>query len=146
LELILRHAQSPPRDDPRSNGRSGPPAVVSSGASAGGLEALRALTKRLARDGLALVVIQHLAPGHESLPAEIHAGTTAFPVGTARDGIALAPDTIHVAPPNVEIALEGEMLRVRPRDARDWPGPERQRDGLAARATRSGAWRSPRPS
>ena len=39
-----------------------PFAVAGIGASAGGLEALEALTKRLSADHMAFVVIQHLAP------------------------------------------------------------------------------------
>src|SRR5215472_17926525 len=40
--------------------------VVGVGASAGGLEALEALFKRISLDSLAFVVVQHLSPDHES--------------------------------------------------------------------------------
>src|SRR5690348_12090617 len=40
--------------------------IVGIGASAGGLEALGALLKSIKLDNMAFVVIQHLAPKHES--------------------------------------------------------------------------------
>src|SRR5437660_4706909 len=44
--------------------------IVGVGASAGGLEALGSLIGHISLDGMALVVVQHLAPKHESvLPA-----------------------------------------------------------------------------
>src|SRR5258708_11808619 len=60
--------------------------VVGIGASAGGLEALEALTRRLANDGMAYVVVQHLAPGHESLLTDILARGTTMKVVTVREG------------------------------------------------------------
>ena len=58
--------------------------IVGIGASAGGLEALSALLKRLQLDSMALVIVQHLAPklSSSSYPwrnrscAPISAGTT----------------------------------------------------------------------
>ena len=41
--------------------------IVGVGASAGGLEALTAFLKALALDSMAVVIVQHLAPKHESL-------------------------------------------------------------------------------
>ncbi|HZU83291.1 MAG TPA: chemotaxis protein CheB, partial [Polyangiaceae bacterium] len=52
-------------------GTSLPFPVVGIGASAGGLEALEALAKRLSPDRMAFVVVQHLGPGHPSMLGEI---------------------------------------------------------------------------
>ncbi len=41
--------------------------VVGIGASAGGLDALVELIQHVPREGMAYVVVQHLAPDHESL-------------------------------------------------------------------------------
>ena len=60
----------------------GPYPIVGVGASAGGFEAFRELLKALPSDtGLALVLVQHLDPGHESLLAKLLSNATAMPVG-----------------------------------------------------------------
>jgi two-component system CheB/CheR fusion protein len=79
--------------------------VVGIGASAGGLEALEALTRRLSSDGMAFVVIQHLAPAHESLLRDILARGTSMKVVTVRDAARVERNTIYVTPPNTEIAI-----------------------------------------
>ena len=58
-----------------------PTCVVGIGASAGGLEALQQLLTFLpSNTGMAFVIIQHLAPDHKSLLAEILGKYTALPV------------------------------------------------------------------
>lgn len=84
--------------------------IVGIGASAGGLEALEALTSRLTADGMSFVILQHLAPGHESALANILARGTAMKVVTIRDGMPLEVDHIYVAPPNVDVALHQGVL------------------------------------
>jgi two-component system CheB/CheR fusion protein len=86
--------------------------IVGIGASAGGLEALEALTKRLSADGMSFVVLQHLAPGHESALTDILARGNAMKVVTARDGMRLDPGRIYVAPPNVDVAVHQGVLRL----------------------------------
>ena len=41
--------------------------VVGIGASAGGLEAVGALLRRIQRDSMGFVLVQHLAPGQEEI-------------------------------------------------------------------------------
>jgi chemotaxis response regulator CheB len=48
---------------------------------------------------MSFVVLQHLAPGHESALTEILARGNAMRVLTARDGMRLEPGGIYVAPP-----------------------------------------------
>jgi two-component system CheB/CheR fusion protein len=86
--------------------------VAGIGASAGGLEALEALTQRLAPDRMAFVVVQHLAPSHVSMLADILKRGTALRVLTIEYGMRLEPGVIYVAPPNVEVSLKGDELRV----------------------------------
>jgi two-component system CheB/CheR fusion protein len=87
--------------------------IVGIGASAGGLEAREALTRRLSRDGMAYIVLQHLAPGHERILTEILARGTAIQVVTIRDGLAIEPNTLYVAPPNAEIVIEQGVLHLK---------------------------------
>src|SRR5579884_1782865 len=72
--------------------------IVGIGASAGGLEALELLTRRLSGNGMAYVVLQHLAPSHESILTEILARGTSLKVVTVEDGTVVAPSTLYVAP------------------------------------------------
>src|SRR5271170_1036596 len=73
---------------PMSSAASFP--VVGVGASAGGLEALSAFLKALpARTGMAVVVIQHLAPRHESALTQLLSKATSMPVLEVSHGIAV---------------------------------------------------------
>lgn len=80
--------------------------IVGIGASAGGLEALEALVRRLSPDGMAFVVVQHLRPGHESKLAEILAHADSLRVETVRDGARVEPDTLYVTPPDTQLSIE----------------------------------------
>ncbi|MBQ7678198.1 MAG: hypothetical protein IJT32_08185, partial [Lachnospiraceae bacterium] len=63
-----------------------PIGVVGIGASAGGLEALQQfLTFLPSNTGMAYVIIQHLAPNHKSLLADILGKYSAMPVTEIRD-------------------------------------------------------------
>ena len=86
--------------------------IVGIGASAGGLEALEALTKRLSRDGMAFVVLQHLAPGHESALTDILARGAKLPVVTVKDGMRVEVNRLFVAPPNFDMAVHQGILRL----------------------------------
>jgi chemotaxis response regulator CheB len=59
--------------------------VVGVGASAGGLEALTDLLRNLPTDtGMAFVLVQHLAPDHESILTELLSRATTLPVREVR--------------------------------------------------------------
>ena len=88
--------------------------VVGVGASAGGLEALEALFKRINLDSTAFVVVQHLSPDHESNLTHVLARSTRMKVVTASDGTKVVKNTIYVLPPNAEVEIEDGILRLRP--------------------------------
>ena len=86
---------------------AGPVTVVGVGASAGGLDAFSELLRHLpASADLALVLVQHLAPDHESSLPKLLAQTTALPVEAAEDGRAIAAGHVYVIPPGRLIALD----------------------------------------
>ena len=60
--------------------------VVGIGASAGGLEALGELVKHVPLDSMAFVVVQHLAPHHDSVLTQLLSRTSKVQVQTATDG------------------------------------------------------------
>src|SRR5438552_6129148 len=68
--------------------------IVGIGASAGGLEALTALLGSAKLDGMALVVVQHLAPRHDSLLPALLARASKATVVAAADGGRVEPNKI----------------------------------------------------
>ena len=92
--------------------------MVAVGASAGGLEAFTDLLRHLPADtGLAFVLIQHLAPGHHSMLAQLLSRETAMPVNEVEDGTVLAPNQVYVIPPNAAMTISGLALALKPREA-----------------------------
>ena len=89
------------------------PCIVGIGASAGGLDALRAFFRVMPRDsGIAFIVIQHLDPTHKSLAAEVIGKWTAMPVAEAREGVQVKPNHIYTIPPDKYLSLEAGKLRL----------------------------------
>ncbi len=87
--------------------------VIAVGASAGGLEALEQLFAALPPDlGVAFVVIQHLAPDHKSMMAELLSRYTLMPVRLVEEGMSLAANTVNLIPPAMLMTLDGEQLRL----------------------------------
>jgi two-component system CheB/CheR fusion protein len=94
-----------------------PAAVVAIGASAGGLQAYTELLEALpATTGMAFVIVQHLAAGHESFLATLLGRITSMPVVEVQDGPRVEPNTIYVIPPNRSMVIDDGHLRLRERD------------------------------
>jgi two-component system, chemotaxis family, CheB/CheR fusion protein len=90
--------------------------VVGIGASAGGLDAFIDLISAIpAGTGLAYVLIQHLDPRHDSLLGDILAGATTMTVQEVVDGMHIEGDHVYVIPPDTEMTIEGDVLRLLPR-------------------------------
>lgn len=91
--------------------------IVAVGASAGGLEALTSLLKALpARTGMAVVVIQHLAPLHDSALPKLLSNATDMPVLAIADGMLMQRNHVYVIPPNKSVTIQEGALRLVPRD------------------------------
>jgi two-component system, chemotaxis family, CheB/CheR fusion protein len=91
--------------------------VVGVGASAGGLEAVSQLLELIPADtGMALCVVQHLAPNHESLLAELLSRKSHLPVSEVTDGVPVERDHAYVIPPDTDLRLDGGRLRLTARD------------------------------
>jgi two-component system, chemotaxis family, CheB/CheR fusion protein len=86
--------------------------VVGIGASAGGLEALQEFLAPLTPDGTAFVIAQHLAPDHPSLIVELLSRDTELTVVEAVDGARLAPGVVAIGPPNHDLTVVGDRLRL----------------------------------
>jgi two-component system, chemotaxis family, protein-glutamate methylesterase/glutaminase len=102
-------AMSPPGAPPLHEGALPVVALV---ASAGGLQALSEVLGALpASLNAAVVVLQHLQPGRDSLLSHILAQRTPLPVQDAEDGTVLHPGTVYVAPAgrHLRIGAEGTL-------------------------------------
>lgn len=96
-------------------GSTGSCPVVGVGASAGGLAAFEAFFSGLPRDkdpGMAFVLVQHLAPDHESLLAELVRRYTRMEVFEVKDGMAIRPNCVYIIPPNHDLALLNGALQL----------------------------------
>jgi len=90
--------------------------IAGIGASAGGLEAISHLLRALPADtGIGFVIVQHLAPDHESLLVDILGRVASMPVVEATDGRAVEPNRVYVIPPNADLEISHGVLHLKPR-------------------------------
>ncbi|MGC2062435.1 MAG: chemotaxis protein CheB, partial [Thermodesulfovibrionales bacterium] len=91
--------------------------IVGVGASAGGLEAFTQLLKHLpAGPEMAFILIQHLAPAHESMLTELLSKVTDMPVKEVKDGMVVEPNNVYVIPPDREMIIFQGVLHLMPRE------------------------------
>ncbi|MEO7383473.1 MAG: chemotaxis protein CheB [Novosphingobium sp.] len=95
--------------------------IVGIGASAGGLEAYRSFFSCMPADsGMAFVLVQHLAPDHKSMLAELLGKVTTMKVVEAADGMAVKSNSVFVIPPDATMTIQNRRLKV------DRPAPPRE--------------------
>lgn len=93
--------------------------IVGIGASAGGLAAFEAFFSAMPADGasgsgsgMAFIIVQHLAPDHKSILAELIGRYTRMPVFQAEDGMVVLPNSTYVIPPNHDMAFLNGALQL----------------------------------
>ncbi|PWE27553.1 chemotaxis protein [Pararhodobacter marinus] len=92
--------------------------IVGIGASAGGLEALRDMLEGFSGDAaMALVVIQHLDPNHESMMAQLIDRYTSMPVTQISGGERVEPGHVYVIPPGRNLSIRNGVLELHDFDA-----------------------------
>ena len=92
--------------------------IVGIGASAGGLDALRALFARVPADsGLAYVVVVHLSPDHESFLADLLQPHCAIPVRQVSEDTELEANQVYVIPPGRNLTTIDTHVRLDPLEA-----------------------------
>jgi two-component system CheB/CheR fusion protein len=90
-----------------------PSLVVAIGASAGALAALRSLLSEIPEDlAAAFVVVVHSPPGHGARLVELLQPYTALSVREAAADTPLAPRTVLVIPPGVDVAVLDSHVRL----------------------------------
>ncbi len=93
-----------------------PRRVVGIGGSAGAFEAAGTLLGEMyPGSGIALIVVQHLDPGHPSQLATLLSRQTPMKVVEAEQGQRIQPDTVYVIPAAQAMTVEGGCLRLAPR-------------------------------
>lgn len=97
---------------------------VGIGASAGGLEAIKALTQALPKNtNLIYIVAQHLSPKHKSMMTELVQRNVQLKVETVTDGVEAKPNTVYITPPQKDIRVEGNLLKLTPAKEEVVPKP-----------------------
>ncbi|WP_026934203.1 CheR family methyltransferase [Christiangramia echinicola] len=87
------------------------PRIIAVGASAGGLEALKAFFKKIpAGDNNAYVVIQHLSPDYKSMMGELLSKNTNLPIVQITDEMEVKSGHVYLIPPVNNLILEGDRL------------------------------------
>jgi two-component system CheB/CheR fusion protein len=91
--------------------------VVGVGASAGGVDAFKKFLQNIHLDsGMAYVLVQHLAPAHESLLPEILARESKLPIYEITDDISIAPNNVYIIPENKMLTVYDGKLKLEPRE------------------------------
>jgi two-component system CheB/CheR fusion protein len=86
--------------------------IVGIGSSAGGLEALQTLFRRLPADsGLAFVVAAHLDPTQKSHLSELLGRCTKMPVVQIENSVEVEHDHVYVIAPDQELTIKQGVLR-----------------------------------
>ena len=92
--------------------------IVGIGASAGGLAAFEAFFSGMPADidpGMAFVLVQHLAPDHESILTDLIRRYTRMQVFEVQDGMTVQPNCAYIIPPNRDMAfLNGTLQLMEP--------------------------------
>jgi two-component system CheB/CheR fusion protein len=82
--------------------------IVGIGASAGGLGAFEVFFSAMPTDsepGMSFVIVQHLAPDHESVLTDLIQRCTRMRVFQVESGMTVEPNCIYIIPPNRDMAL-----------------------------------------
>ena len=85
--------------------------IAGIGASAGGLEALETLLRKVPENsGIAFVIIQHLDPTHKGIMAELLQRVTKMPVHQVTDRMKVEPNSVYTIPPNKDMSILNGIL------------------------------------
>ena len=90
--------------------------IVGVGASAGGLEAVTQLLRTLPGDArMAIVLVQHLAPGQPSALVSLLSRITKMSIAEAKNGMRVERGHVYVIPPNKVMGIANGILKLLPR-------------------------------
>lgn len=88
--------------------------LIGMGASAGGLDALKAFFAEMSpRSGFAFVVVQHVEQNSQRLLVDALAGATQMAVYEIRDKTPVEPQCVYVTPANTSVEIKKNLLRLK---------------------------------
>ena len=94
--------------------------IVGVGASAGGLDAFKRLIKSLPENpGIALILVQHLEPTHESMLTDLLQKISKIPIQEITDNVVVESNHIYIIPPNRSLTAFDGRLQLSPRPPKD---------------------------
>lgn len=95
-----------------------PRRIVGVGGSAGAFEAASTVLQEIYPGSeIAIIIVQHLDPGHPSQLASLLSRQTTMKVVEAEQGMRIEADTVYVIPASQAMTVEGGRLRLNPRGA-----------------------------
>ncbi|HVT54976.1 MAG TPA: CheR family methyltransferase, partial [Xanthobacteraceae bacterium] len=99
--------------------------VIGIGASAGGIDALRAFVPLIPPDsGLTYVIVQHLSPDYESVLHKVLGRGSKIPVTEVQGVTEIAPNQIYIIPPDATLQITDDHLHVsKPAEQRGFRTP-----------------------
>jgi two-component system chemotaxis response regulator CheB len=81
--------------------------IIAIGASAGGIQAIRAVLEPLRKDlSCPVLVVLHIAPQYDSHAAEVLGRTTGLKVKQASNNDVLRPGVVYIAPPDFHLNVQ----------------------------------------
>ena len=87
--------------------------VITIGTSAGGVQALKTIIKKLPQDfSASIYIVQHLSNEAPSNLTSVLAKASQLPITFARDGESIEPSHIYLAPPDYHLVLELGRIKV----------------------------------
>ena len=116
-QVRSRASREPRRKPPTRPGRSRSRRMAEVSSSSGsaprrGARGARELMKYVPVDSMAFIVVQHLAPHHESILTQLLARNSRLAVVTAEDGMPVEANHVYVIPPNADLAMLQGVIRV----------------------------------
>jgi two-component system chemotaxis response regulator CheB len=85
--------------------------IVAIGASAGGVKAINSVLGDMPKNfSASIVIVQHIDPEYKSRMAEILQWNCKMKVKEAKDGNALKPGVVYIAPPNKHMLVKDKKI------------------------------------
>jgi len=119
-EHVMTHKKEGNQKHPPGETSHGGFPIVGIGASAGGLAAFEAFFAGMPADkepGMAFVLVQHLAPDHESILTDLIRRYTRMQVFEVEDGMVVRPNCAYIIPPGHDMAFLNGTLQLLPPSA-----------------------------
>lgn len=105
--------KSSPKTLPKLNSNESQSRIIAVGASAGGLEALKAFFENIPEgDSNTYIILQHLSPDYKSMMGELLAKSAKLPIEQIKDNTNILPGRIYLVPTVSNLVISNGMLHL----------------------------------